>query len=161
MVAQTKTNTANYRIIKKTKKTDADVSLIRERLNWNVLLRATIVTNVNRVALAVLVAWGVRESSFTNNIFTALNLITVCTVIVTGFYKGTLLCQMMYIYIYIRLTVNVFSELLQLVDPEKRHTRRGARWRRRVPAVRMGRRGGRCSEMFLRFHRFRFDRHHR
>jgi len=36
----------------------------------------------------VLVAWGVRESSFTNNIFTTLNLMTVCTVIVTGFYKG-------------------------------------------------------------------------
>lgn len=36
----------------------------------------------------VLVAWGVRESSYTNNIFTTLNLITVSTVIVTGFYAG-------------------------------------------------------------------------
>ncbi|XP_015372124.1 PREDICTED: high affinity cationic amino acid transporter 1-like [Diuraphis noxia] len=40
------------------------------------------------VVIALLVAWGVRESSFTNNIFTALNLITVCTVIITGFYKA-------------------------------------------------------------------------
>ncbi|XP_060870377.1 cationic amino acid transporter 2-like isoform X2 [Metopolophium dirhodum] len=40
------------------------------------------------VIIALLVAWGVRESSFTNNIFTALNLITVGIVIVTGFYKA-------------------------------------------------------------------------
>ncbi|KAL4112398.1 hypothetical protein QTP88_016197 [Uroleucon formosanum] len=40
------------------------------------------------VVVAILVAWGVRESSFTNNIFTTLNLITVGIVIVTGFYKA-------------------------------------------------------------------------
>ncbi|XP_025416766.1 high affinity cationic amino acid transporter 1-like [Sipha flava] len=38
--------------------------------------------------ISLLVAWGVRESSITNNIFTSLNLITVCTVIITGFYKA-------------------------------------------------------------------------
>ncbi|KAL5240260.1 hypothetical protein ACI65C_007670 [Semiaphis heraclei] len=42
------------------------------------------------VIIALLVAWGVRESSITNNIFTALNLLTVCTVIVTGCYKANL-----------------------------------------------------------------------
>ncbi|VVC32907.1 Hypothetical protein CINCED_3A006066 [Cinara cedri] len=40
------------------------------------------------VIIALLVAWGVRESSFTNNIFTSLNLITISAVIVTGFFKG-------------------------------------------------------------------------
>lgn len=38
----------------------------------------------------MLVAWGVRESSLTNNVFTALNLLTVSTVIITGIYKGNL-----------------------------------------------------------------------
>ncbi|XP_022163272.1 cationic amino acid transporter 2-like [Myzus persicae] len=40
------------------------------------------------VIVALLVAWGVRESTLTNNIFTAINLITISTVIVTGFYKA-------------------------------------------------------------------------
>ncbi|XP_022163277.1 cationic amino acid transporter 2-like [Myzus persicae] len=40
------------------------------------------------VIVALLVAWGVRESTFTNNIFTAINLLTISTVIVTGFYKA-------------------------------------------------------------------------
>lgn len=40
------------------------------------------------VVVSLLVAWGVRESSYTNNIFTTLNLITVSAVIVTGFYAA-------------------------------------------------------------------------
>ncbi|XP_008184790.2 high affinity cationic amino acid transporter 1 [Acyrthosiphon pisum] len=47
-----------------------------------------IIWSKNVIIFIVLVAWGVRESSFTNNIFTTLNLITVGIVIVTGFYKA-------------------------------------------------------------------------
>lgn len=37
---------------------------------------------------SVLLAWGVRESSALNNLFTIVNLLTVLTVIVAGAFKG-------------------------------------------------------------------------
>ncbi|XP_050433622.1 high affinity cationic amino acid transporter 1-like [Adelges cooleyi] len=40
------------------------------------------------MTITLLVAWGVRESTSTNNIFTILNLSTVTVVIVTGFLKA-------------------------------------------------------------------------
>ncbi|VVC32914.1 Cationic amino acid transporter, C-terminal,Amino acid/polyamine transporter I [Cinara cedri] len=40
------------------------------------------------MAIALLVAWGVRKSSTLNNLFTTLNLLTVTIVIVSGFYLG-------------------------------------------------------------------------
>ncbi|XP_050544205.1 cationic amino acid transporter 2-like isoform X2 [Daktulosphaira vitifoliae] len=36
----------------------------------------------------MLVAWGVRESSLVNNIFTIVNLLTICLVIVSGFFNA-------------------------------------------------------------------------
>lgn len=42
------------------------------------------------MSIALVVAWGVRKSSTLNNLFTTLNLLTVCTVIVTGFYFADL-----------------------------------------------------------------------
>ncbi|XP_050543776.1 cationic amino acid transporter 3 isoform X2 [Daktulosphaira vitifoliae] len=37
--------------------------------------------------LSILLAWGVRESTIINNIFTVVNLLTVTTVVVTGLFK--------------------------------------------------------------------------
>ncbi|KAL4112645.1 hypothetical protein QTP88_016393 [Uroleucon formosanum] len=42
------------------------------------------------MSIALVVAWGVRKSSTLNNLFTTLNLVTVCTVIVSGFYFANL-----------------------------------------------------------------------
>ncbi|CAH1707848.1 unnamed protein product [Aphis gossypii] len=42
------------------------------------------------MSIALVVAWGVRKSSTLNNLFTTLNLLTVCTVIVSGFYFANL-----------------------------------------------------------------------
>jgi len=36
-------------------------------------------------------AWGVRESTMINNVFTVVNLLTVFTVIVSGLFKGKIL----------------------------------------------------------------------
>lgn len=40
------------------------------------------------IALAILLSVGVKESSVLNNIFTAINLATVVTVIGSGIFKG-------------------------------------------------------------------------
>lgn len=38
--------------------------------------------------IAVLLSWGVRESTMINNVFTVVNLLTVATVVITGLFKG-------------------------------------------------------------------------
>jgi len=68
------------------------------------------------------VAWGVRKSSTLNNLFTTLNLLTVCTVIVSGFYFGMyLICLSFKYYNYyeenmVILTWNAFKYLKRLGD---------------------------------------------
>lgn len=46
-----------------------------------------IVININ--FFLVLIAWGMRESSLLNKIFTVVNLLTVTIVVVSGLFKST------------------------------------------------------------------------
>jgi len=55
------------------------------------------------------VAWGVRKSTTLNNVFTTLNLVTVCTVIGSGFYFGTYLIPM---FKYVKHTFNMTSIII-------------------------------------------------
>lgn len=50
------------------------------------------------ITFAVILAWGVRESTMINNVFTVVNLFTVVTVVVTGLFKGNIL------YLYVEFT---------------------------------------------------------
>lgn len=118
--------------------------------------------------IAVLLATGVKESSFLNNIFTVVNVCTVVVVIVTGIMRGEFQYDK---YSYVtQQTISItfhcrFSRPSQLEHTEREHTGRCAqwkrRWRRRFHAIRHCWRDGRCGKVLLRICRIRLCGHDR